>query len=141
MATPVAPLLVSEQSEVLLQIDRWTRYTLDSPEPWKELFPGGGVVHIGPERAPYTVSMLHQLRCLDVVREQLTRVRNTRDLEPTRHCLNYLRQTLMCRSDIHLDAYQYLHKVNALDSHPVRKCRNWTSVYEKVAENQHGIEG
>ncbi|KAI0739367.1 hypothetical protein C8Q80DRAFT_1075562, partial [Daedaleopsis nitida] len=122
--------------EVLLQLDNWTRYKLDSPEPWKALFPGGGVVHLGAERTPYTVSMLHQLRCVDAIREQLTRTRGGCDIEPTRHCLNYLRQTLMCRPDIYLDSYQYLHKVNPAEPFPTRKCKNWTLVYEIVKDNQ-----
>ena len=80
--------------------------------------------------------MLHQLRCLDVLRDQLTRTKGERDTEPTRHCLNYLRQMLLCRGDLYLDAYQYAHNVNAVHPHPVRRCRDWRAIYEKVAENQ-----
>ena len=56
--------------------------------------------------------------------------------QPSRHCFNYLRQTLACRGDLQMDAYQYAHKVHALHPHAVRRCRDWRPVYEKVWENQ-----
>ncbi len=120
----------------MLQLDSWTRYTIFSPLEWQPLFPGGGIVHLGPEREPFTVAMMHQLRCLDVVRDQLSRSKRERDEEPTRHCLNYLRQSLQCRGDLQLDAYQYAHKVNPLHPHAVRRCKDWRVVYDKVTENQ-----
>ncbi|CDO69746.1 hypothetical protein BN946_scf184697.g18 [Trametes cinnabarina] len=125
-----------DRKEVALEIDSWTRYKLDSAEEWSRLFPGGGVIHLGSERMPYTVSMMHQLRCLDVVRDQLNRPKSERSEQPTRHCLNYLRQSLYCRGDLQLDPYQYPHKVNALHPHAVRRCKDWRAVYEKVWENQ-----
>ncbi|KAI0325751.1 hypothetical protein GY45DRAFT_1329860 [Cubamyces sp. BRFM 1775] len=125
-----------DRKEVLLEVDSWTRYKLDSAQQWAPLFPGGGVIHLGEDREPYTVSMMHQLRCLDVVREQLGRPKHARAEEPTRHCMNYLRQTLFCRGDLQLDPYQYPHKINAVHPHPIRRCKDWRAVYEKVAENQ-----
>ncbi|KAI0755645.1 hypothetical protein C8Q74DRAFT_317592 [Fomes fomentarius] len=123
--------------EVVLQGDRWTRYPLhDSAQQWAALFPEGGIVHLGTKHTPHTVSMMHQLRCLDVVRDQLTRPRAARDIEPTRHCMNYLRETLMCRGDLQIDPYQYAHKINAVHPHPIRRCKDWRVVYAKVAEYQ-----
>lgn len=125
-----------ERGEVALEIDSWTRYTLDSGAEWQPLFPEGGVIHVGPSRTPYTVSMMHQLRCLDVLREQFTLPLRDRQAEPARHCLNYLRQTLACRGDLQIDPYQYAHKVNAVHPHAIRRCKDWRPVYEKVWENQ-----
>ncbi|KAL7278216.1 hypothetical protein ACG7TL_008191 [Trametes sanguinea] len=125
-----------DRKEVALEIDSWTRYRLDSAQEWAPLFPGGGVIHLGPERTPYTVSMMHQLRCLDVLRDQLNRPKSERSEQPTRHCLNYLRQSLYCRADLQLDPYQYPHKVNALHPHAIRRCKDWRAVYAKVEENQ-----
>ncbi len=80
--------------------------------------------------------MMHQLRCLDVVRDQLSRPRGERDAEPTRHCLNYIRQMATCRGDLQFDPIQYPHKVNALHPHAVRRCRDWRTVYDAVWKNQ-----
>ncbi|RPD54566.1 hypothetical protein L227DRAFT_556112 [Lentinus tigrinus ALCF2SS1-6] len=133
---PQHPLWHVERKEVVLELDSWTRYTLHSDAQWASLFPDGGIIHLGPTRAPYTVSMMHQLRCLDFVREQLAKPVPDRDPEPTRHCLNYLRQMVTCRGDLHFDLYQYAHKVNAVHPHAVRRCKDWRVVYEKVWENQ-----
>ncbi|KAI8977837.1 hypothetical protein BD414DRAFT_517068 [Trametes punicea] len=100
------------------------------------LFTGDGVIYRCSERAPYTVSMMHQLRCLNVLRDQLTRRKSECSEEPTRHCLNYLRQMLFCRGDLYMDPYPYPHKISAVQSHPVRRCKDWTAVYEKVAAHQ-----
>ena len=128
------------QGEVLLIADNWTRYPLNSTQQWAPLFPNGGVVYLGKEHLPYTVAMMHQLRCLDHIRDQLNRPKNERSMEPARHYLNYLRQVVMCRGDLQLDPYQYAHKVNALPKHPVRRCKDWRPVYEKVSENHREHE-
>ncbi|KAM5531448.1 hypothetical protein V8D89_014905 [Ganoderma adspersum] len=125
-----------ERKEVALQFDSWTRYKLDSRQQWAPLFPDGGIIQLGPERTTYTVSMMHQLRCLDVIRDQLSRPRSERDAEPTRHCLNYVRQMATCRGDLQFDPIQYPHKVNALHPHAVRRCRDWRAVYDEVWRNQ-----
>ncbi|KAI0631475.1 hypothetical protein C8Q77DRAFT_138846 [Trametes polyzona] len=125
-----------DRQEVLLEIDSWTRYRLDSAQQWAPLHPGGGVIHLGPDRDPYTVSMMHQLRCLDVVRDQLNRPKSERSEQPTRHCMNYLRQMLLCRGDLQLDPYQYPHKVRAVHPHAIRRCKDWRVIYDKVGENQ-----
>ncbi|OJT11911.1 hypothetical protein TRAPUB_11557 [Trametes pubescens] len=130
------PLWSMERGDVLLEHDSWTRYHLDAAQQWAPLFPEGGVVHLGPEKTPYTVSMMHQLRCLDVVRDQLNRPKSERSEQPARHCLNYIRQQLMCRGDLQLDPYQYPHKVRAVHPHAIRKCKDWRAVYAKVEENQ-----
>ena len=83
------------------------------------------------------MGMMHQLRCLDTIRAQLARPRAEREEQPTRHCLNYLRQVLMCRDEgLKLDPFQYAHKVMSLSKHPIRRCKDWRPVYEKVWENQ-----
>ncbi|RPD54580.1 hypothetical protein L226DRAFT_493490 [Lentinus tigrinus ALCF2SS1-7] len=133
---PGLSLNTGDAEEVLLELDSWTRYTLFSPQQWQPLFPEGGIVHLGPQGQPFTVAMMHQLRCLDVVRDQLTRTKAERDEEPTRHCMNYLRQTVQCRGDLHMDGYQYPHKVNPVHPHPIRRCKDWRVVYDKVAEYQ-----
>ena len=130
-----------ERKEVALQFDSWTRYKLNSAQQWAPLFPEGGIIHLEPERIPYTVSMMHQLRCLDVIRDQLSRPRSERDTEPTRHCMNYIRQMATCRGDLQFDPIQYPHKVNALDPHAVRRCRDWRAVYDAVWKNQQEHRG
>ncbi|GJE92373.1 hypothetical protein PsYK624_085270 [Phanerochaete sordida] len=127
-----------EKKEVLLLFDNWTRYKLNSSLEWAALYPGNGVVRLGPSQDPYTVSMMHQLRCLDQIRQDLTQPKYSREIGRTRHCMNYLRETLMCRGDTMLDAYQYTHKIKPVRVDVIRRCHDWREVYQNVAENQRG---
>ena len=133
---PSVALWSVEQPEVLLQIDIWTRYHISSGAEWGPLFPEGGVIHLGPSRTPYTVAMMHELRCLDVIREQISRPKADREEQPTRHCMNYLRQMVMCRGDLEIQMFQYPEHLNPVDPHSIRRCKDWRGVYESVWENQ-----
>ena len=125
-----------QRKEVVLEWDSWTRYTLHSSKEWAALYPGDGVVHTGPEKAPFTVTMFHQLRCLDVVREQLSKPRTHRDAEPTRHCMNYLRQLSACHVELDFEPNQYVHEINPVHPHPTHRCLDWRPIYEELARNQ-----
>ncbi|GJE92354.1 hypothetical protein PsYK624_085080 [Phanerochaete sordida] len=127
-----------EKKEVLLLFDNWTRYKLNSTQEWAALYPGDGVVHLGTAHEPYTVAMLHELRCLDMVRHALTLPRAARDMALAARCMNYLRQALMCRGDTQLDPYQYTHAVRAVQTDVIRRCHDWRAVYDRVKEIQQG---
>ena len=98
--------------------------------------PDDGLVHLGPAREPFLVSMLHQLRCLDVLRDQLSKPLAERTEQPARHCINYVREMILCRGDTNLDPYQYPSNIHPVEAHPVRRCLDWRAVYEAVEENQ-----
>ena len=110
--------------------------TEDGKAEWASLVPGGdGVIHLGPYKRPFTLSMFHQLRCLDIIRDEFT----TPGGGPTelgRHCLNYIRQMITCRGDFHLESFQYASHKDPIDQSGVHVCRDWEAVYRAVEENQ-----
>lgn len=81
-------------------------YQLDSQvgiAEWAKLMPSGG--HLirrwsEHETQTHTVAMFHQLRCLDVLRNDYV---SRTPSYLTKHCLNYLRQTVLCIADTHLE--------------------------------------
>ncbi|KIP10242.1 hypothetical protein PHLGIDRAFT_66071 [Phlebiopsis gigantea 11061_1 CR5-6] len=81
---------------------------------------------------------MHQLRCLDVIRDQLTRPKVDRDVHLTNHCMNYLRQIIMCHGDTHLDPILYTSDTKTVEDHPVRRCLDWRAVYDRVFRPQDG---
>ena len=106
---------------------------------WAALLPSGGVVvHLGPANRPFTVSMFHQLRCLDTVRRALAvyKENGTEASAPARHCLNYLRQMIMCRANTRLERatglYGAVHNVISEQDHI---CQDWRVVYNAVKQN------
>lgn len=77
----------------------------DSKEDYARLLPSGGhQVHIddGDHAGPYTVALFHQLRCLDIISQGYRTQTYPGELE--RHCLNYLRQSILCIADNRLES-------------------------------------
>ncbi|KAI0354434.1 hypothetical protein OH77DRAFT_1521711 [Trametes cingulata] len=125
-----------ERKPVAFQFDNGLHYDFNASAAWGALVPGDGLIHLGPHREPFMVSMLHQLRCLDIMRDQLTKPLAERTEQPARHCMNYIRQMILCRGDTHLDPYQYSSNIRPVDPNPIRRCLDWRAVYRAVEENQ-----
>ena len=128
-------------TRVLMSSEESIHYQLDTDQAdleWQALVPANGTIYLGPERRPFTISMFHQLRCLDTIRTELlsTRGLNT-PLPPSEfshHCFNYLRQMALCRADTTL-----VQVLNPDDPHPfpdVAVCNDWEHVYTEVRRNQ-----
>ncbi|RDX45945.1 hypothetical protein OH76DRAFT_1356928 [Lentinus brumalis] len=129
-----------ERKPVAFAFDSGLRYDFNASQAWGALVPGDGLIHLGPNHEPFMVSMFHQLRCLDVVRDQLTKSRAQREEQPARHCMNYIRQMILCRGDTNLDPYQYPSNIHPVEPHPVRRCLDWNAVYSAVVANQREYE-
>jgi len=109
---------------------------------WAALVPKhGGIVHIGPHRKPYMLSVFHQLTCLDILR-RIYADNHEETFEPLgRHCLNYLRQTLLCRADLRLESVQDPDGPHAIDMWGDLTCTDWRQVYARVEENEAQMTG
>ncbi|KAK0499930.1 hypothetical protein EDD18DRAFT_807972 [Armillaria luteobubalina] len=117
-------------------------YDIDSEEgaqEWAQLLPAHGhTVHIADEDGVsrvHTVSLFHSLMCLDIIRQQfITTPVQTPPPPLIRHCLQYLRLTLLCQPHI------WLEPARDLEGHAVRDydavCRDWTLIYDEAERNQ-----
>ncbi|KIJ63971.1 hypothetical protein HYDPIDRAFT_133254 [Hydnomerulius pinastri MD-312] len=115
---------------------------------WRALWPSGdGTISLGPSGRRFTVAMFHQLQCLDIIREELVATPNAdsstsddgRRWELTEHCMNYLRQMMLCHSEIALESVRSAVPPSIVDLTRSRyTCRNWTELYAAVEE--HGIK-
>lgn len=110
---------------------------------WTRLAPGGGIVHLGHPRRPFMISMFHQLRCLDVLRRGIGRagrgkfnVTASDDEQQTRHCINYIRQMVLCRADMRLEKSTGVYLKNNVLVSQDHVCQNWRALYAAVRENQ-----
>ncbi|THU98442.1 hypothetical protein K435DRAFT_856680 [Dendrothele bispora CBS 962.96] len=81
--------------------------TLVGSEEWKTILPQGkGVIYPFNDSTPFRVAMFHQLECLDVIRTEMIHRRDNTSIAPSEKahfCLNYLRQTVLCHGDRHLE--------------------------------------
>ncbi|KAJ7178757.1 hypothetical protein C8R43DRAFT_974367 [Mycena crocata] len=133
------------ENKVIIAIHDTVRYQLDTEDgaaEWAASSPGNGMIYLGGHCRPFSISMFHQIRCLDNLRRAFVGVHNgtgsTRrdavDWEVTRHCLNYLRQMVFCRSDPYLDSILGYPVPNA---HPdTDQCHDWSAVYQEAQMNQ-----
>ena len=131
-----------ERKSVLMTFDNPKHFRLDAEDgaaEWSAIAPGNGVVYLGPHHQPYTISMIHQLKCLDIIRQAMVRdddVLDDNQLGLARHCLNYVRQMVMCHGDIELESFQFASHKNPIDWHGVYECKDWEAVYSEVQRNQ-----
>jgi len=127
---------------ILMPLENTVRYETDSRESdqeWDALTPGNGIIHLGEQSQPFSISMFHQLRCISILRKEMLSAQKTSVIKPdsqlNMHCLNYLRQMLFCAGDTVLDA------VLGPTSHPLVvpeffSCKDWQLVYDAVERNQ-----
>ncbi|CAL1696226.1 unnamed protein product [Somion occarium] len=96
---------------------------------FSRLLPAGGhLVHLNTtgEDVTYTVAMFHQLRCLDIIRNDYVSGTSSPLL---RHCFNYLRQSILCLSDTRLESVRSPLAPTLVSLSSDHVCRDWTSLY------------
>ncbi|KAJ3557198.1 hypothetical protein NM688_g1600 [Phlebia brevispora] len=129
---------------VAMRIANTARFQLYTEEGMADLvhsLPSGGhLVYVRPEGnsgadpEAYTVTLFHQLRCLDVVRQGYTKVPEDPSPKLLHHCMNYLRQTILCRPHLLLEPVVTpggLVSEAGYDG----VCYNWEAVFEEAERN------
>ncbi|KAI0056936.1 hypothetical protein BV25DRAFT_1831709 [Artomyces pyxidatus] len=130
----LAPVLASSEPDT----SRYQMHGADAEAEWEAMTPGHGFVYLGDQHRQFSLSMFHQLRCLDIIRGELVRSEDDEEApaatELTEHCLNYLRQMVLCRSDCAL--VPVLGKPDPELYPDTLLCTDWRQVYAAVARNQ-----
>src|ERR1700761_2124916 len=102
---------------------------------WDNLLPEGGhIVHIKNSDdmiTTYTVAMFHQLRCLKILHSAYMDEGSHRTSTLTKHCINYLRQTLMCHMDMRTELQASVATSNGFDA----MCYDWEPIFEAAEQN------
>lgn len=128
---------VPPSDPVAMFIGEGSHYDLFSDQGTQEyakLLPSGGhTVHPAGSEKPYTVTLFHQLKCLNILRNE----HNFPDSEPlTHHCLTYLRQTILCRPNLRIESVQT--PVGSASRGYDTVCpRDWNQLYEAAKDNQN----
>ncbi|KZV92730.1 hypothetical protein EXIGLDRAFT_646952 [Exidia glandulosa HHB12029] len=127
---------IPELPLVRMQLEETTHYETDgdmAKQEWDSIFPqhNSGFVFLGPNKRPFGLSMFHQMHCLNNIRAAVGYSRQ--GIKPTQHiqhCFNYIRQMILCRSDITLEPIEPTHGPQAVDAAQLHTCRDWSRVYE-----------
>jgi hypothetical protein len=124
-------------------------YALDTPTgsaEWETMLPGAGdgLIYLGPERHPFSISLFHQLRCLNILRKAIVSGlkhvdHDHRDVgvqsELVRHCMGYIRQMILCRSDLRLENVRIPRARSVTNSDVTHTCKDWQAVYVAAERN------
>ena len=131
------------------------RYQLDDPfaaEEYARLMPSGGhLVYVTDEPDPshgegekgdhgpraYTVALFHQLKCLDIIRRDLTDSSLKAPSQLAGHCMNYLRQMILCKANTRLESVK--HPLGAVERTYAATCKDWELVYKEAERNYHAF--
>lgn len=123
---------------IALLLEETVHYTplgATSDAEWLSLAtPGFGYVRLGPEDRTFVVTMFHELHCLRMLNLAFTP--NITSLPHATHCLNYLRQSILCSPDLALEPGDFEESDFEVDrTHGVHECKDWVPIYHFVAQN------
>ncbi len=125
---------------VALVVEDPVHYPVQGPaalQEWASSSPGGVFyIRLGPEHRTFALSMMHELHCLRNMRAALGGARDRRrgpDVQAHfTHCLQYLRQFVLCEPDLTLEPpdvleWDFAGGVKVPES--VHVCKDWEQVY------------
>lgn len=153
------PLTLDSQLDlgppVALTLEDSFHYGLEGPDAdaeWESVYPGGsaGFVRLGPNHRFFGLSVYHQMHCLDSLRfailgrehparrswERVNSGVREREVPHAQHCLNYLRQTILCAADLTLEPETFPGSQDVAEGlFATHVCRDWSKVHAFVEQN------
>ncbi|KIK52785.1 hypothetical protein GYMLUDRAFT_233250 [Collybiopsis luxurians FD-317 M1] len=134
-------------TKVTMEVHNTVHYQLNNTAynnaEWDALTPYNGLVYLGDDLTPYMPSFFHQLQCLNIIRLEYSsndQKNQSRAVQgsPAQHCLNYLRQMLLCRLDLNLESVVAMDsELHAVAQRRTQSCDDWRVVYSEQAKNYH----
>lgn len=114
----------------------------DTNEEWHQILyspEGTGRVHLGPNHRTFVLTFYHQLHCIVELKEALMNRNDTLATEEhITHCLQYLRQTLLCQGNDKLEEGDFLERHFETDRLGTEmECYDWENVYQEVGARYH----
>ncbi|KAJ7074803.1 hypothetical protein C8F01DRAFT_35265 [Mycena amicta] len=146
-AQDASPVWDLQLDPVLMDLHDTDKYALNgslADAQWRALIPdNGGIVELGERN--FMLSMIHQLRCLDIIRRDYVAGWEGRRTTPngevsaqTHHCLNYIRQMVLCRGDRRLECVVDPFGQHAVQIRGTQTCRDWSKVFDSVRQVERG---
>ncbi|THU78141.1 hypothetical protein K435DRAFT_973658 [Dendrothele bispora CBS 962.96] len=135
-------LQLATENMIRMGIEESIHFALDNSsradQEWSKSEPYGKGVVRDQENRPFLVSMFHELHCLHYLGAELGS-KNKDHWPHTQHCLNMLRQWILCEADVTLEAGDFADKDFSSDRQgETHMCRNWEVVYQEMKNNWVG---
>lgn len=129
-----------------MQIEESNHYSissLDALEEWASNAPQGfGYLRLGPERRAFAIDMMHQLHCLRRMRVGLAGDYRNETQWHIQHCLNFLRQMILCSPNLTLEPADVLDRnFTVRRTGSVHVCLKAERYYDAMAVNWRNFIG
>ncbi|KAF9479332.1 hypothetical protein BDN70DRAFT_984122, partial [Pholiota conissans] len=135
---PVTMVLKSD-TPVFLQVEESVHFnysTKEASKEWAQGPPSGSGAFVLPEdhRAVF-IATFHQYHCIETFAKELVDTNKTH-WDHLRHCLNFLRQIILCRPDLTLEEGDFAERDFTRDRlGAIHTCRNWENTRAVANEN------
>ncbi|KAJ7457332.1 hypothetical protein FB451DRAFT_1274591 [Mycena latifolia] len=131
---------VSSSDSVLLTAEETRWYPLHGPfaqELWATSSSKGfGYVRLGPAHRAFAVAIFHQLHCVRLMRGALDGRYDDVARGHMHHCLNYIRQMILCSPDLTLEPPDVLDRdFEVQRAGATHVCNDWSVMYADAAKN------
>ncbi|EIM80335.1 uncharacterized protein STEHIDRAFT_37338, partial [Stereum hirsutum FP-91666 SS1] len=98
--------------------------------------PGGGIIRLGKLSRPFSLSMEHELHCINTIAAEIAKAHKSR-WEHVQHCLNYIRQVALCRLDLTLEPGDFSQRNFTTERTGVEHtCTDWITLYDMLADDE-----
>jgi hypothetical protein len=105
--------------------------------------PSGHTVRLGSTGRKFTVAIFHQLKCLDIIRQEFVHLESiqadttTYNSPLVHHCVNYLTQTILCQADAYLEPVSERYSLTQATSdwEMDHVCTDWEAIYKAAERN------
>ncbi|KLO18219.1 hypothetical protein SCHPADRAFT_125502 [Schizopora paradoxa] len=141
MSRDYPKFLPLELPKTLLATDDFEEYQVygeAAVDDWSMQVPrNNGAVRLGDNHRALIVATGHELHCL----YRMISAMNYPDIpasapEHSLHCLDYLRQSILCNADLTLERFDPLERVISQPKlGTVHVCRDWTVLFKSLEEN------
>ncbi|KAJ7124096.1 hypothetical protein C8R43DRAFT_899204, partial [Mycena crocata] len=132
---------VTSLGKVGMVVEETRAYPIDGGynalESWATTSPKGlGYVRLGSEQRAFAISMFHQLHCVRLMRAALAGRYDPYAQGHMQHCLNYLRQMILCSPNLTLEPANVLTRDFEVDRvGATHICSDWSGMYQDAADN------
>ncbi|KAF8055315.1 hypothetical protein FPV67DRAFT_854450 [Lyophyllum atratum] len=133
---------IPKLNKVKMAMENSVHYDIDTElgiAEWNATMPsGGGMLYLGDDLRPFSISMFHQLRCLNILREEIVTQSHRKQKNPSalaHHCMNYVRQMILCRANFRLESVRRPGGMQVTDPYVTHTCNDWTAVYDAAEQN------
>lgn len=99
---------------------------------------GTGAMRLGPRHRPFSLSMFHQLHCLGAFHTSISGAEGADQLTDAhnKHCLDYMRQVILCDADVTLEEGDFMERVFEVDREgQTHVCQDWNAIYTIMSVN------